>query len=294
MNHFDAVTVYRSVRGLQEVASRLVVAKLAVDSVAIEVGSILNKRPAAPLMSASGEMSNLSMGLLKEAKDACKQAHFADAEVEISEILAHIGDGSTQDYSSLQVELIHAAEAIGRELTKRRFLYIRQERSTYVDNAALMGTEVAHAFPSAISDIKDAGNCLAAECNTAAVFHLMRTVEWGLRALCVNLGFKRCKSKIRRSGRVTYAPIEYAEWEKILDEAQSKVDDKISRLRRGHKKQENQEFYYSALQDIKAIRDAWRNHVMHTRAEYGHEDADAILGHVRRVMSALAKRISEV
>jgi hypothetical protein len=180
------------------------------------------------------------------------------------------------------------------EVDKKKFLYVSPDRAQYLDREDLFGQSVKDAFPSASADLREAGNCLAAECNTAAVFHLMRVVEWGLRALCSDLGLKKVKNKIRRSGRVTYVPIEYSEWERLLDQLQDNVDGKLSRLKRGTSKQELQQFYYPALQDIRGIRDAWRNHVMHTRDEYNREDADAILSHVKRLMIKLSGRVREV
>jgi hypothetical protein len=198
------------------------------------------------------------------------------------------------DSSSVTTELRNVRETVTTELSQHRFIRIVPERKDHVDNTSLLGSGVEVAFPSAVPDIREAGNCLAAECNTAAVFHLMRAVEWGLRALCVDLGFKRVKSKFKKSGKVGYIPIEYAEWERLLDELQNRADEKIKRMKRGHRKQDLQQFYYPALQDIRGIRDAWRNHVVHTRDEYLHEDADAILSHVKRLMGTLAARISEV
>jgi hypothetical protein len=208
--------------------------------------------------------------------------------------LFQLRTNSLMDASAIGTELRNIRETISTEYHRRKFLRIDPERAPYLNHAAMFGDKVALAFPSATADIREAGNCLAAECNTAAVFHLMRAVEWGLRALCADLGMKRVKSRIRKSGRVVYTPIEYSEWEKLLDQLQDRIDAKIQRLKRGSTKQELQQFYYPALQDIRGIRDAWRNHVMHTRDEYTHDDAAAILGHIRRLMTTLAGRIKEV
>jgi hypothetical protein len=193
------------------------------------------------------------------------------------------------DASSVGTRLQYISECVMAEARKQRFLYVLPDRVEYIENPTILGDLVLYAFPDAEQDIQEAGDCLAAECNTAAVFHLMRVVEHGLRALCVDLGLKRVRSKVRKSGRVVYSPIEYLEWEKLLDGLQTRVDEKITRLKRGPKKQELQEFYYPVLQDIRAIRDAWRNHVMHTRAFYTREDAVAILSHVKRLMCSLAE-----
>ena len=135
---------------------------------------------------------------------------------------------------------------------------------------------------------------MAADCNTAAVFHLMRAVEWGLRALCVDLGFRKLKRRNSKTGEVRYTPIAYEDWDNILGQLQKKVETRLAATTRGPRKQLYQEFYYPAIQDIKAMKDAWRNHVMHARREYTARDADAILDRVGRLMQLLATRIGEV
>ena len=213
------------------------------------------------------------------------------AKIDLSLAWLRIGPGDT---SSVGTELRNIVETVAHEASKKRFLYVSSDRVKCLDNSALFGMLVMESFPSAVEDIREAGNCLAAECNTAAVFHLMRVVEWGLRALCADLGMKNVKQKIKKSGHTLYAPIAYADWEKLLDGLQGHVDEKIGRMKRGEKKQELQQFYYPALQDIRGIKDAWRNHVMHTRDEYTREDAWAIMTHVQRLMCSLAKRVAEV
>jgi hypothetical protein len=198
------------------------------------------------------------------------------------------------DISTLAAEVRHTRDALMNEIYDRKFLRVDLERASYVDHAHLLGDKVAKAFYSAIPDIREVGNCLAADCNTAAVFHMMRVVEWGLRSLCVSLGFRRLKAKFKKTGTVSYIPIEYSEWEKILNQLQERVDAKIAKVKRGLLKQQYQEFYYPILQDIRGIRDAWRNHVMHTRREYTAKDADGILEHVRRLMNTLATQVHKV
>jgi hypothetical protein len=232
-----------------------------------------------------------TVAYVKKAFSYCGLGHIPE-KIQLS--LLQLEAAQVMDASGVEAELRNIRELVLMECSRHRFLRVDPDRSAYLDQPSLLGDEVRQAFPSAIPDIREAGNCMAAECNTAAVFHLMRTVEWGLRALCANLGIKRVKSKIKKSGRVVYAPIEYAEWERLLDQFQDQVDSKIQRLKRGSNKQDLQQFYYPALQDIRGIRDAWRNHVMHTRDEYTREDASAILSHVKRLMSTLATRVTEV
>lgn len=197
--------------------------------------------------------------------------------------------GGILNSQAIGSELRNVIEAIEVEAEKRVYFSIDGDRAKYLSEI-VFGLSVYTVFPQARYDIENAGKCLALECHTAAVFHLMRTAEWGMRSLCSEFGLLRIR-KSRKSGKVTYQPLEYSEWEKILDQLQEKVDIKLSRLKRGQSKQELQELYYPLLQDLKGFRDAWRNHVMHTRAEYTSEDALAVFSHVKRFMEALCSRV---
>jgi hypothetical protein len=225
--------------------------------------------------------------------EQCKAAKFNNAMIALRTSLEWLNAGRCK-FAELPREIAHILDSLWEELEARQFYQLSPGRAQYFNRMKLFGDEVDDAFPSARFDIQEAGNCLATERNTAAVFHLMRVVEWGLRALGVHLGFKRMKSKIKKSGSVLYTPLAYLEWEQLIDQQQDRVNAKLGRLRKGPKKQELQEFYYPVLQDIRAIRDAWRNHVMHTRAEYVSKDAEAIFVHVKRLMSTLAMRVTEV
>ena len=232
---------------------------------------------------------------LKKTVELCKSVGFDDAWLTITICLTRVDvSESDKDASSLETELNNVVAAVMIDVTKHKYLHVRAGRADHIDKNDLLGESVVAAFPSASPDIREAGNCLAAECNTAAVFHLMRAVEWGLRALCVDLGVRRIVIRTRNPKKVKYRLIEYSEWETILNQLQGRVDAKLKRVKRGRVKQLYQEFYYPALQDIRGIRDAWRNHTMHTRSEYTAQDADAILEHVKRLMVNLATRVKEV
>jgi hypothetical protein len=197
-------------------------------------------------------------------------------------------------YADLVNQTKVLVEAIEGELKYRRFAFVPTERAKALDKIDTDWATVQGRFPSAKPDIRAAVECYALDCNTAAVFHAMRVVEWGLRALCVSLGFRKLRQKFKKSGSISYIPIEYSEWDTILNQLQPRIDAKINKIKRGPLKQQQQEFYYPIVQDIRAIRDAWRNHVMHTRQDYEPKDADAILGHVKRLMNTLAIRVREV
>jgi len=191
-----------------------------------------------------------------------------------------------------KAELRRITDTLVTELKERRFLFVEPGLTEYVDNPAPFGQKVFDVFDGARPDITAAANCMVAACSTAAVFHLMRSVEWGLRGLCANLGLKSLKEQ-KKSGKIKLTPVSHSQWEKILDGLNKRVDKKLKILRPGGAKQRHQEFYYPALEEISAIRDAWRNHVMHGRKEYQPDDAAVICGHVKRLMMKLAENLSK-
>jgi hypothetical protein len=243
----------------------------------------------------SDEWERCAVEFIAEVEDARKLCESAGLEYAVS-LLMRTQDnlrGSKREIAAFLTETTHAVGILFDELNKRRFLHVLPDRIKYLDQPNLFGIEVNDAFPSAVQDIREAGNCFAADCNTAAVFHLMRAVEWGLRALCVAMGFRRLRTRNKKTGKVKYVPLGWTDWETTLNQLKERVTQLVGKTKRGAKKQVYQEFYYPALQDIEAIKDAWRNHVMHTRREYGPKDADAVFSHVRRLMVKLAERVSE-
>lgn len=186
----------------------------------------------------------------------------------------------------------HVGTALMAASSSHQFLGVSRELAGFVDHTALLGEDVHKAFPSARDDIREMGNCLAADCNTAAVFHMMRAVEWALRALAAHLGVRRLPRR-RKNGKIKYTPISFGDWELILNQLHGRVDKRLERLRPGPVKKERQQFYYSALQEFQGFRDAFRNHTMHAREHYSATDAAGLLVHVKRFMTALAPRIPE-
>jgi hypothetical protein len=136
-----------------------------------------------------------------------------------------------------------------------------------------------------------AENCIAIDSGTAAVFHLMRAVEWSLRALCADLGVVRVRRSYKHKQK--YTAIAWAQWERMLEAIHKRIDKKVDKLGPGKRKQELQEFYYPLMQDYKGFKDAFRNHVTHGRATYSQKAASDICDHVGRFMNALAPKLAK-
>jgi hypothetical protein len=158
--------------------------------------------------SVAEEQMNWLRKVLKELRDACYDAKLMESSQKIYSSEHHLsGANAKTNVDVVWTHIRTVREQIIRELAGRKFLYVDPQFSKCVDQDDLFGESVKKAFPSATYDIKESGNCLAADCATAAVFHLMRVAEYGLRALAWD-----------RRIKVPKGPIELACWEDIIRE----------------------------------------------------------------------------
>src|SRR5208282_2687692 len=111
--------------------------------------------------------------------------------LEIMDLSEQIGTVGTAEmaiaeganYSGIENSFRLIVTRISHKLDFCHFIYIPSAKTKFFEPLELFGNKVYQNFKSARTEIKDAGNCLAADLNTAAVFHLMRASEFGLRAL---------------------------------------------------------------------------------------------------------------
>lgn len=192
-----------------------------------------------------------------------------------------LGKGYHMNSSATHNEFECLVNEIAREMRSNTFVFIPSANARYLEKHSLFGPEVKSAFPSARPEIKAAGNCIAADLNTAAVFHLMRVAEIGLRALARHL-------------RVTIPrlPLEYAEWGQIIQRINDKIALRIPKSR-GRRKSEALQYYHGLLGELDAFKDVWRNNVMHTRESYDQDLAVKVYGHVNEFMNRLAAKVRE-
>ena len=111
------------------------------------------------------------------------------------------------DFPSIYKALVSIRTKLHEELDSIRFALIEPSKVQFFVRDDLFGKAFHDAAPADISaEIKAAGNCLALDLNTAAVFHLMRTAELGLRKLAKRLG-----------ARLKH-PLDFADWGRVIEE----------------------------------------------------------------------------
>jgi hypothetical protein len=184
-------------------------------------------------------------------------------------------------------EIHHALKelqtAIKNEISSRKFVMIESQKTDFLEQENLFGKLVGKKFPSAAADIKAAGNCLAMDLNTSAVFHLMRVVEYGLRALAKKLNIP-----------IPADELEYAQWQTIIDQIYKSVKDLTNSAPGSPKeKSELREFYNGVMSEFSGFKDVWRNNIMHTRGKYNESEAKGVFERVRDFMQRLAPMVSD-
>lgn len=127
-----------------------------------------------------------------------------------------------------------------------------------------------------MDDIKEAGTCYATGRYTASVFHSMRVLEHGLRALAKDVGLT----------------FDLQQWQEILNQINGKIKE-IRNLPKSIEKSERLQFLSQAAEQFFYFKDAWRNHVAHGRDRYDGPQALSVLNHVKAFIVHLSEKLRE-
>ena len=184
--------------------------------------------------------------------------------------------------SAAKAHLDGLVAALQREFSAISMLRVDASLAEFMDTETLLGKDVSQAFPSAALDLKEAANCLATDCNTAAVFHLMRVSEYGLRALARDREITLDKDK----------PIEMGTWDEIIRKLE-KAEDDVRNHPATLAREEQFKFMHGSMMSLRAFKNAVRNPVMHTRESFDHLQALSIRNHVKEFMVRLQEYVDE-
>ncbi len=168
-------------------------------------------------------------------------------------------------------------EVLKEELDTRLFLFVPQHRARYYEREKVMNDATRAAFPLATQEMREAGNAYALALPTAAVFHCMRALEHGLRALATDLG------KV----------FDIQQWQNIIDEIESAIDAQAKALPRGAAKNARLQFLGEAAKEFTYFKDGWRNYVSHGKATYGERQALTVMNHTRDFLERLSPELHE-
>jgi hypothetical protein len=204
----------------------------------------------------------------------CSEINLRLADKLLTDMLRDFDDGKIPNKARFDGSMEELAERIADEMSLHLLLFVPPERAGYYENKCHFGMDVADKFPSAISDVEEAGKCLALGRGTACVFHLMRVMEIGLKALAKGLD-------------IPYAP----SWESYLKQIEIKITGKHGNKSKRWKTEEP--FYRDSSGDLQMVKIAWRNPTMHIVRSYTPEEAEDVFRAVRTFMQRVASRFTE-
>ena len=157
------------------------------------------------------------------------------------------------------------------ELDGKKFLTLTlKEADLYEASSPPFGEKVENRFQIIVDDIRESSKCLALGRSTATVFHLMRVMEAGLRALAAELG-------------IPYAP----SWESYRKQLNKILNTNTYNNLTSDQKAKRP-FYQDVLGDVIAIKTAWRNPTMHIVKSYDSTQAAVIYDVTKAFMQHLA------
>ena len=167
------------------------------------------------------------------------------------------------------------------EMSSTNLLALNSEDQNYFSpRSPLFGDLIPEKFPTnGEFELDEAAKCLALGRPTAAVFHLMRLMEVGIRALA------RCLQ--------IPDPLKPAErnWGHIIGEIKKRIDARWpTAATRAHGDGALFEQLHASLD---AVRNPWRNATMHVESKYTDDQAKHILIAVKGFMEKLASRTDE-
>jgi hypothetical protein len=166
-------------------------------------------------------------------------------------------------------------------LTKVLVLEARDQRY-YAPSEPLFGSVVAAGFPTHVAfEIDEAGKCLALGRPTAAVFHLMRTTEAGVRAIAACLGIP---DPVKTAAR---------NWGAVLKTVKEELDRRNAAKPAGWSPGSDRQFFEEVYVSLDAIKNPWRNATMHVENKYTDDEAEHIFVAVKGFMKKLAARCDE-
>jgi hypothetical protein len=220
--------------------------------------------------------------LLDRLKKYCQDYSLRGGFVATRSLLRRLEEDGTINCQVGEASMRSIREQIMSDLHKHKFVQVRADAKSYLNQQTLFGEEVAIRFPSAKEDIQSAGNSFAVGLGTATIFHLMRVTEYGLRALARE---RKVKLPSKRE-------LEWAEWQTIITGIEEKIN-LIRAWKRGPIKDKALSFYGGAIGEFYVYKDVYRNHVMHTRESYDMLRAESVMQNVREFIKRLAVRIEE-
>lgn len=256
---------------------------------AAKIDQLTESPPSTPDPAQAEEVENIKMSLetgcnrrcddlkslLDDVASHCVSLQLRCGLAQIKRIQDRLVEGTKFRDLCLAAQITNLSERIEDDFRDRMFLFVALEKAAlFKDDPVPFGTKVKERFPNVSADIEDARWCLGIERSTAAVYHLMRVVEFGIRRLAKRLRLP--------------THLEHKPWGDILKAARTAT----AALPYTSTKERNRRDRCSeAIAHLNTVKDAWRNPTMHAKRRYSPEEAEAIYASVKTFMNYLADNL---
>jgi hypothetical protein len=183
-------------------------------------------------------------------------------------------------YEDLSTALSDIVSRLRDEMSSVEMIGIEAEKVKYYSpSEPLFGAAVAAKFPSLAYEISEAAKWLALDRNTASVFHSVRCLEGGIRAMARCLGIGDPTRGSERS------------WIKVLKAIKEKMDERWPpSMVRGSG---DDQLFDNAYAALAGMQNPWRNSTMHLDQVYTSEEARHVFDIVGGFMRKLSSRMDE-
>ena len=150
----------------------------------------------------------------------------------------------------------------------------KDQRGMFQSSADLIaGWSISEAFPEAARELEEASKCYALSRATAAVFHGMRMLEIGIKALSKALDIEEAEKPADKN------------WGKMLGKIKEKIDLNYPKSKRMPETTGAQ--YEAVYGSLDAVKNPWRNATMHVETFYQDTEARHILNNVVEFLKLL-------
>lgn len=175
-------------------------------------------------------------------------------------------------YGEMVSMLTGIRESFEDDLAGELFLHLTLAEARLYDSPTEEWQEARSKFHKTTFDIEEAAKCLALGRYTAAVFHLQRVMEFGLKTLAAKLG----------------KPFDRNSWDAHLKDIEKELE---ARYKAAGTRTPDEEFYSEAAAQIGHVKVAWRNPTMHIDRTYIEEIARDIWNAVKAFMRHLSTKL---
>jgi len=180
-------------------------------------------------------------------------------------------------WSDLRAKVLALRDAIDTELKQYCYYQYPKQKAQILGSWRDDWKAAISAFPSIETEVLRAMDCYALGHDVASVFHSMRILEHGLRAVAADVGLT----------------FDLQQWHNIIEQIESAIVTERKTLSKGEARNERLRFLSEAAKEFFYFKDGWRNYVSHNRADYDEHQALSVLNHVRSFMNHLASQLSE-